>query len=610
MGFSILCKDISETRVGVRPSLKAPIQNSCDRPAQHRSESEGFICLIGSEQENMMRIYKGKNIEIPQDLNLTELLHQSAGDILIPESHLIAKDSLTNRSLTIGELKSRAGRIANGLHKSLSPSQGDRWSLILPNCVEYIECFHAILWTGGVCCPVNHALKASEISHALVVSQPKYIIAYGEALQRIIQGIRLARQSLAEKAVDWPEPELVTVIQKVQGIKLVPDDFLDDEKFPIPHYNNTADHLASIHLSSGTTGQPKGVRLTHYNFVANCYQLYAHDAKQFHSNSRTVAFTPFVHIAMTTLPLFMGPWTGMMHHAMPSFSLEAFGPLVTSVRPTSYQGVPSIALAFANTDFTARFDFSAAEIINCGIPMKQELHDRLIKRAPWQIIQVYGMTEASPYVAYQKLGEKHELGTVGHLLPNISAMLKVENTMEDAPEGGPGELWLKGPNVCSGYTDEEANKKAFLIEGWYNTGDVCTISKSGIVSVVGRSKELIKYKGFQVSPTELEAHLNSHPHVAEAGVGATWDENQLTELPTAYVMLVPGFNTRAAVLKALKDIHANIDGLVSGYKKLRGGVWAVTSLPKNATGKFIRKELGRHKSGVSSLDAEDEKARL
>lgn len=557
-----------------------------------------------------MRIYKEKDIEIPKDLNLTELLHQSAGNIPLPESHLIAKDNLTNRSLTIGELRSRAGRIANGLHKSLTPSQGDRWALILPNCVEYIECFHAILWTRGGCCPINHALKPSEISHALVVSQPKYIIGYGGALQRIFQGIRLARDGLAEKGVDWPEPKLVTVIQKVRGIKHIPDDFLDDEKLPIPHYNNTADHLASIHLSSGTTGQPKGVRLTHYNFVANCYQLYAHDPQQFHSNSRTVAFTPFVHIAMTTMPLFMGPWTGMMHHAMPSFNIEAFGRLVSSVRPTSFQGILSIALAFANTDFTTRFDFSAAEVINCGPPMKQELCDRLAKRAPWQIIHLYGMTEASPYVAYQKLGEGQELGTVGRLLPNISAMLKVENTMEDAPEGGPGELWLQGPNVFSGYTDEAANKKAFPIEGWYSTGDVCTISKSGIMSVVGRTKELIRYKGFQVAPAELEAHLNSHPDVVEAGVGATWDGVQLTELPTAYVILVPGLETREAVLKVLKDVHATTDGLVSGYKKLRGGVWAVTSLPKNATGKFARKELGRHKTGLSSLDVEDEKPRL
>ena len=557
-----------------------------------------------------MRIYTEKDIEIPQDLNLTELLHQSAGKTPLPESHLIAKDSLTNRSLTLGELRSRAGRIANGLHKSLSPSQGDRWSLILPNCVEYIECFHAILWTRGVCCPINHALKAPEISHALAVSQPKYIIAYGKVLEQIIQGVRLAKEELARKGVNWPEPTILSVVQKVRGIKHVPDDFLEDEKLPIPHYKDTADHLASIHLSSGTTGQPKGVRLTHYNFVANCYQLYAHDPQQFHSNSRTVAFTPFVHIAMTTMPLFMGPWTGMMHHAMPSFNLEDFGTLVSSVRPTAFQGLPTLALTFANTDFTSRYDFSAAEVINCGSSMKQELYERLSKRAPWQIIQLYGMTEASPYVAYQKLGEKQDLGTVGRLLPGISAMLKVEGTIEDAPEGGPGELWLNGPNVFSGYTDETVNKTAFPVDTWYNTGDVCTISRSGIVSVVGRTKELIKYQGFQVAPAELEAHLNSHPDVVEAAVGATWDESQLTELPTAYVVLAPGLETRAAVLKALKNVHATTDDLVSGYKKLRGGVWAVKSLPKNATGKFLRTEIGRQKTGLSSLDVMDDKPRL
>ncbi len=270
---------------------------------------------------------------------------------------------------------------------------------------------------------------------------------------------------------------------------------------------------------------------------------------------------------------------------MPSFNLKTFGSLVSSVRPTSFQGVASIALAFSNTDFTTRPGLSAAEIINCGLPMKQELYDRLTKRAPWQIVQLYGMTEASPYVAYQKLGEEYELGTVGHLLPNISAMLKVVNTMEDAPEGG-------GRNICSGYTDEEANKKAFPIEGWYNTGNVCTISKSGILSVVGRTKELIKYKGFQVAPAELEAYLNSHPHVLEASVGAIWDENQLTELPTAYVMLVPGLETKVAVLKALKDVQANIDGLVSGYEKLRGGFWAVTSLPKKLNGEVYKERLG------------------
>ena len=388
-----------------------------------------------------MRIYKEKEISIPQDLNLTELLHQSATSPPLRESHIIATDNLTNRSLTLGELRDRAGRIANGLSKAYRPSQGDRWALVVPNCVEYIELFHALLWTGGVGCPINHALKSAEIAHAFVVSQPQYIVAYSEALPRIIEGIRIAQKELTKRQISWSQPIVMTVVgRRAQGFKHLPNDFLDDERLPIPHYTNTANHLASIHLSSGTTGAPKGVLLSHYNFVANCYQLYTHDAAQFHPASRTVAFTPFVHIAMTTMPLFLGPWTGMMHHCMPTFSIQDFGSLVSSVRPTSFQGVPSIALQFANSDFCDKYDFSQAEVINCGgAPMKEDMLKRLESKAPWQIMQVYGMTEGAPYIAYQKLGEKLELGTIGHFLPGIEAVLKKENTLKDAPEGGPGE---------------------------------------------------------------------------------------------------------------------------------------------------------------------------
>jgi 4-coumarate--CoA ligase len=558
-----------------------------------------------------MRVYKSCEIDIPHDLNLTELLHLSAGTQL-PASHLIAKDSLTNRSITIGELRDRAGRIANGLHNKLSTNEGDRWAIILPNCVEYIEVTHAVLWTGGVVCPINHALKAREIAHALLVSRPRFVIAYGSIVSKLSEALKTAQGEAAKETITWPMPRVMTVIKRGKGCDLVPDDFFDTERLPIPHYEDARKHLASIHLSSGTTGKPKGVKLTHHNFVANCYQLYNHDPEQFHPGSRTVAFTPFVHIAMTTMPLFLGPWTGMMHHAMPTFELEAFGELVSSNQATSFQGVPSVAIAMANTDLTLRYDFSKAELINCGgAPMKGDLVERLLSRAPWKIIQVYGMTEGSPYIAYQRRSESLPYGVIGRLLPNIEAVLKKENSPEDAPEGGPGELWLRGPNITRGYSfDSAANVKAFPREDWYNTGDVCTISKDGYLSVVGRTKELIKYKGFQVSPAELESHLNSHPLVLEAGVASVWDESQLTELPTAYVILRDESGSDTTTQRVLSKIHSDVDDLVSGYKKLRGGVWNIKSLPKNATGKILRKKLRSHRLGLSSLDKNDFRAKL
>lgn len=559
-----------------------------------------------------MRIYKESSILIPTDLNLTELLHTSARkDKAVPNSHVIAKDNLTNRSLTLGELRDRAGRLAKGLKKRYNLREGDRWALILPSCVEFVELFHAILWVDGVACPINHVLKNTEIAHALAVSQPKYIFCYSEVLEKVREAIPLAQRELRATSVIWKAPFLITVIGKVHGIYHIPNDFLDDDRLPIPHYRDARTHLASIHLSSGTTGKPKGVEITHHNYVANCFQLWHSDPEQFNRPYRTIAYTPYVHIAMTTMPLFFGPWTGMMHHAMPSFDMETYGQLVESNQATDFQGVPAVVLQLAKSDITKKYDFSNAKaIVTGGSPFKKDILDLLRSSAPWKIIQVYGMTEASPYVAYQRYSDEVPPNAVGKLLPNIEAVLKVENTTEDAPEGGPGELWLRGPNITRGYAFQTSNTSAFPLPGWYNTGDVCTIDSNGYISVVGRTKELIKYKGFQVSPVELESHLNSHPYVIEAGISSVYSERQVTELPTAYVRLKPQFESTREKVEALRKIHGDVDALVSGYKKLRGGVWNVSQLARNPTGKIIRKNLKDYLLGQCSLESDEIKARL
>ncbi|KAI2604166.1 acetyl-CoA synthetase-like protein [Hypoxylon fragiforme] len=548
-----------------------------------------------------MKIYRSGTIDIPQDLNLTELLHKSAYPDL-PGSHLIAKDSLTNRSITIGQLRDRAGRIAKGLQAKLNPNDQARWVIALPNSVDFLEIFHAILWTGGVVCPVNYALKASEIGHGIAVARPHFVISYGAIVPVVEEALQVAEKELVAQGVKWKRPQIITIINRAKGLRHLPDDFISTEQLPIPHWPNTVDRLASIHLSSGTTGAPKGVELTHYNFVSNCLQLVAHDREQFNPTCRTVAFTPWTHIANTTLPLFLGPYTGMMHHAMPSYNLDEFAKIVGSNQATTFQGVPSVVLQMANSDITSRFDFTRARYINVGGALKQELRDRLLSKAPWRLIQVYGMTEAAGYVAYQKSNEAPPDGVTGKLLPGIEACLKKEGSTEDVPEGQPGELWLRGPNFTRGYAfNEEANKKGFPMKGWYNTGDVCTIDAEGRVSIVGRTKDLIKYKGFQVAPAELESYINAHPNVIEGGVGAIWDESQLTELPTAWVILKEQFQTEDEKKKALKEIHQSIDSQVSGYKKLRGGVWEIKALPKNATGKISRKEMVAMRDGLCSL---------
>lgn len=556
-----------------------------------------------------MRIYSSGSIDIPKNLNLTELLHTAAYSD-IPDSHLVAKDSLTSRSITLGALRDRAGRLAKGLNDHFQPEDQARWAIILPNSVDYLEICHAVLWTGGIICPINHALKPAEIGHGLVASRPNFVISYGSIVDKVVKGVGLATIALSSQGIDWSKPPIASAVNRHAGIRHV-SDLLAEWPLEIPYSPDTSTRLASIHLSSGTTGKPKGVKLSHFNYVANCYQLAAHDPQQFHPASRTISFTPWAHIAMTTMPLFLGPWTGMMHHAMPSYNIEEFGKLVGSNQATSFQGVPSVVLQMANSDITSKYDFSKAQMINVGgAPLKQNLVRRLLSKAPWKLIQVYGMTEAAGYVAYQGFHESLAEGVVGKLLPNIEACLKKEGSTEDVPPGAPGELWLRGPNITSGYAfNDEANRSAFPMPGWYNTGHVCRIDLHNRISVVGRTKELIKYKGFQVSPAELEAYLNSHHDVVEGGVGALWDESQLTELPTAWVVLKAHVDGDEATIKALRDVQESIDTQVSGYKKLRGGVWAISALPKNPTGKILRKEMAAMTDGLCSI-SQVKRARL
>ncbi len=225
---------------------------------------------------------------------------------------------------------------------------------------------------------------------------------------------------------------------------------------------------------------------------------------------------------------------------------------------------------------------------------------------------LYGMTEAAPYVSWRKVGDEVPMGAVGKIMPEIECLLRKEGTVEDAAKGGPGELWIRGPNLAKGYVSVESGLVRPLADegGWYNTGDVCTITKEGFLSVVGRTKELIKFKGFQVSPMELEALIAEHPLVADAAVGAVWDEEQLTELPTGYVVLKDVKADAGSKGDALRQVHEDVDALVSGYKKLRGGVWEVDELPRNAQTKILRKQLKYHATGPNSLGQSMVKAKL
>ncbi len=247
-----------------------------------------------------MRIYKSNDPDayIPTDLNLTELLHASARTPGLPTDHVIAQDDVEGRTITIGQLRSNAGRIAAGLTQHYRPEDQSRWAIILPNSVAYLEAVHAVLWMGGVFCPINHQLKAAEIAHALIASKPRFAIVYPDILEIVLEAVEVAASSCS----DFTKPELLTAIgSPVQGFRNLHADCMAPQVLRVPHHCDARRRLASIHLSSGTTGNPKGVGLTHYNYVANVFQMWAHDADHWSPEERVVSYTPFVHIANSEL---------------------------------------------------------------------------------------------------------------------------------------------------------------------------------------------------------------------------------------------------------------------------------------------------------------------
>ncbi|KAJ9638082.1 hypothetical protein H2204_004393 [Knufia peltigerae] len=518
-----------------------------------------------------MVIYKSNvKVDIPRDLNLTELLHSSARSPPVPENHIVFEDDLQGRRLSIGDLRRNAGAIAYALKERYRPRDQSRWTVILPNCVAIIEAAHAVLWLGGVFCPVNHQLPVQDFTHALLLTESEYIIAYGPIIRKVEKAIESARQ----KNPSFPRPQIIVALAANPSppYKDLYQDIAYEKSLPVPHYDNTEDRIASIHLSSGTTGLPKGVRLSHLNYVANVHQLWTHDPNRWTPEESVLSFTPFVHLANGTIPFFLGPWTGMRHIIMTSVDINEFARTVQRTRPTTVQIVPPVARQLFLNELDKTYDFSSVKRATGSIGKAATAEvDRYFGPGKWTLLNMYGMTEAACWIAANRITDRVAPDELGPILPGMEARL-MKDDRTDAPAGGPGELWLRGTNITKGYlNNEKANTEAFPEEGWFNTGDVVSVSARGVFKLAGRTKELIKYNGFQVSPTELEQYISGHPAVADCAVTYTLDAYKI-ELPTAYIVLKDHGQEKATKLAQLREIHESVDRQVAGYKKLRGGV--------------------------------------
>ncbi|KAJ3327213.1 hypothetical protein HDU93_002089 [Gonapodya sp. JEL0774] len=251
--------------------------------------------------------------------------------------------------------------------------------------------------------------------------------------------------------------------------------------------------------------------------------------------------------------------------------------------------VPPIANVIAKHPIVDKFDLSALETIGCGAaPLGGEVEDMLAKRFNVVVQQGYGCTEGTCAATLYRHDTPYHRGSVGTPLPNMEIKVVDPDTGKLVGFNKEGELWFKGPNVCKGYINNpEATKGSFTDDGFYKTGDIVVINENRIMWVRDRLKELIKYNAFQVAPAELEDVLNSHPLVEDAAVtGAPSDEHG--EVPKAYIVLKPGVERSD---KVAKDIMAFMDKTVAPHKRLRGGLEFRDVIPKNPSGKILRRML-------------------
>ncbi|KAI9299923.1 hypothetical protein BJ944DRAFT_244697, partial [Cunninghamella echinulata] len=370
------------------------------------------------------------------------------------------------------------------------------------------------------------------------------------------------------------------------------------------------DDIAFIMFSSGTSGPSKGCQLSHRNFVSQVLSVMTFEKEDgaIGDNDIILAFLPFYHIFGLTTLLLRSFYALTPVVVMQKFELERYCQLIEKYKVTVAPLVPPIAVLLAKSPIVTKYDLTSLRMITSGAaPLGKEHIDALHKRISATVRQGYGLTESTSGFMYQSI-QSGDVGASGRLVSHALVKLVDENDNELADDQA-GELLLKGPFQMKGYiNNEEANKKTFTADGWMRTGDVAKYdSKTGEFYIVDRIKELIKYKGLQVVPIELEGILLSSPIVADCAVVGVYDSEQATELPRAYVVLKPSYQPSDQLTKELMDY---VSSKVVSHKKLRGGIRFVPSIPKSATGKILKREIKEWIRQEQQEEANSLKARL
>src|SRR5436853_1570626 len=484
-------------------------------------------------------------------------------------------DTSCDRRISYAEYGELVENIARGFAAS-GTKAGEVIAIFLHNSWEFCVTYHACTLAGAIPTLLNPTFRERELRYQLENSGASILITDGPNITGInLTGLpRLRRVYVTRNASSACEPFANLLRSSTATL--------------IPPYTASEHTLAALPYSSGTTGLPKGVMLTHYNLVANIFQFLGPDTFEITSTDVLLCFLPLYHIYGLNVGLNPALTVGATLVLMPRFHVSQFLSLLISEAVTITLVVPPALQALVQAAEAGLFpqNHVLRWLKSGAAPLAPELPRRFTALTKILVTQGYGMTEASPvtHIGFLEPG-LYNPESIGQPVAQIDCRVLYDNDHEVAP-GERGELVMRGPQFMLGYWKEPQATAAAMRDGWYWSGDVVTRDQNDFYYVLDRRKEMIKYKGFPVAPAEVEAVLLEHPAVRDCGVVARPDA-AAGEIPCAFVVLRDGNPPSTALDEALRAFVAD---RLTHYKQPRE-IRFVDAVPRTASGKILRREL-------------------
>lgn len=491
-------------------------------------------------------------------------------------------DSSCGKRLTYAEYGEHVEALARGLIAAgIGP--GEVVAIFLPNSWEFCAAYHAATLAGAVPTLLNPSYREREVRHQLNNSGAVMLITDGPNIKGVdFAGLPNLRRIYCTRERGTGSDPFSDLLKPVSAALPPPE-------------RDSVSTLAALPYSSGTTGLPKGVILSHLNLVANIYQLLGPNAVTLTDADNILCFLPLYHIYGLNVMLNPALIVGATLVLMPRFNVPQLASLLVEESISMMPLVPPAMNALCQAAEAGQFpkNHKARWVKSGAAPLAPDLPRRFTSLTGILVRQGYGMTEASPVTHVGFLEpELYCPDSIGQPVAQTDCrVIDVEHVYSagnglEVPAGQAGELVMRGPQFMKGYWNEPDATAAALRDGWYWSGDVVTCDSEGFYRVVDRRKEMIKYKGFPVAPAEIEAVLLEHPAVRECGVVGRPD-SAAGEIPVAFVALRAGFT---AGKKIEGELCAFVADRLTNYKQPRE-VHFVDAVPKTASGKILRREL-------------------